>query len=93
MKSRCYISVGKDLFEGLTVELEIPFVPRPGDMLAVTPEGDFFRVEEVFWACGRPDVVDVYLQELGGFGRKQLLAQGWKMKTGGRHEHVSAPTA
>lgn len=71
--------------ETLITEGETPFFPHIGDMLSVTPGGDFLSVEEVFWSCRTPAQIEVYLstpEVEEEFQASTMLAQGWKKEGG-----------
>lgn len=68
-------------FEELVMlaNVEIPFVPVVGMMIAVTPDGDFLRVSDVYWHCDKPAMLDVYVEEDGlPHGAPYWRRQGWR---------------
>lgn len=89
MKAKCNTTAIRR--NGLQVEMvaacEIPFVPCIGQRLAVTPGGDYFNVNEVFWRCNNPDEIEVYLDELSGADMdfNYLVKQGWKKAVEASH--------
>lgn len=61
----------------LQVDGEIPFIPVAGMMIAPLANGDFHRVDEVFWHVDEPDRIDIYLKPSEA-GLDLLIRQGWK---------------
>lgn len=64
----------------ICVTFEIPFVPPVGTMIAVTPEGDFVEVEDVYWHIDQSGFLDIGVKD----GDETLRPfsywkkQGWK---------------
>lgn len=82
MKAVCNtIAVGADgMPVSLTTALDIPFIPMAGNLLSVTPNGDYFAVDEVFWSCLSPDEVEVYLTNLSASSAELLVDAGWHIE-------------
>jgi hypothetical protein len=62
----------------MTVEGELPFVPHGGMRLSVTNEGDYLKVEEVYWKADEPEVLEVFFESDRTRDRKYFAKQGWK---------------
>ena len=67
----------------------IPFVPTVGMMIAVTPEGDFVEVTDVYWHIDKPEAIDIGVKDGGVKGSEEMRPfsywkkQGWKRDIGG----------
>jgi len=67
--------------EEMVTEIELPFVPAVGAMLAVTDGGDYLRVEDVYWNCAAPDEIIVFMtDESGDPSAAYLREQGWRLE-------------
>ena len=63
----------------MVARCDIPFVPSVGDMLAITARGDYWCVDDVYWNCQRPDVVEVFVSHPRSRSMADyLLKQGWQ---------------
>ena len=76
MKATFKISVGSVEMEATR---DMPFVPSVGNMVAVTPGGDFFRIEDVYWHCQKPEEIIVYLSDEDKPAAQYLKKQGWQV--------------
>lgn len=63
--SHCLPKRKTDEFEcvEVVIHVDLPFVPVAGTMLKLTPDGEFLRVDQVFWSVTDPDVIDVFIEE------------------------------
>lgn len=68
----------------ICVRFTIPFVPAIGTMIAVTPEGDFVEVTDVYWHIDKPNVLDIGVKDGDGPLRpfSYWKKQGWKRDQG-----------
>jgi hypothetical protein len=73
-----------DGYDHVDMELHthMPFIPAFGMNLAVAEDGDFFKVEEIYWKIDDPGIFEVFLEsgEVDGrcHNREYLAKQGWK---------------
>lgn len=69
--------------EDIQITIFMPFVPQAGSALQVTPEGDFYVVDNVAWSVTNPDEITVGLREPGVDEElapwESMQAQGWRL--------------
>lgn len=68
--------------EDICISVSLPFMPQPAMTLKVTPEGEFYRVDEVFWDISHPDEVTVFLEEPKSDDMEpwdRMHEQGWRI--------------
>lgn len=63
----------------MTLAVSIPFLPSPGLMLSLVKDGDYFKVDDVYWSAEAPGAVEVFLEEAANIehGIEYFEAQGW----------------
>ncbi len=72
----------------ICVGFTIPFIPPVGMMIAVTPEGDFVEVSDVYWHIDKPESIDIGVRDGGAMTGEKLRPfsywkkQGWQRDTG-----------
>jgi hypothetical protein len=69
--------------EDIRITVFLPFMPARGLDLKVTPEGDFYTVEDVFWDISAPDEVEVFFREPeeGELAQwESMREQGWRIE-------------
>lgn len=69
--------------EDIQITIFVPFVPQAGAALQVTPEGEFYEVDNVAWSVRTPDEITVYLREPDEHQELEpwvdMQAQGWRL--------------
>lgn len=67
--------------QDIHIMVDLPFVPAAGTLLKVTHDGDFMRVDEIYFDVKTPALLEVFISADGAqlYPWEIMKAQGWVM--------------
>lgn len=69
--------------EEMFIEVALPFVPAPGTLLRLAPDGPLLKVDVAYWDAAEGHIVQIFTRDPDRLQPAQtLLDQGWQRAMG-----------